>query len=97
MTKFNQHRAYYWDEANETLHIYQWDATSVFHDPENTYFDIVDLIIRLEGGNNPPEEKKKINYRVKNIVNECDEAVGIMAQMILMDRGFDIWVLTKKT
>ena len=83
-TKFNQRRAYYWDELNETLHVYQWDATSVFRDPENTYFDLVDLIIRLEAS-----EVKA--YRIKKIVNECDESVGVMVQMILMDRGFNIW------
>jgi hypothetical protein len=87
-TKFNQRRAYYWDEINETLHVYQWDATTAFHDPENTYFDIVDLLLRLEG-----DPTKKINYRIKSIVNECDEAVGITIQNILMDRGFNVWVL----
>jgi len=97
MTKFNQRRAYYWDEPNETLHVYQWDATSVFRDPENTYFDLVDLIIRLEGGDKPPHARlpteclKPLSYRIKKIVNECDESVGVMVQMILMDRGFNIW------
>jgi hypothetical protein len=79
--KFNKRRAYYWNEAENVILIYEWDDTTFFHDPENVYFDFIDVVLRLE---------KENNYKIKGLVSECGEPVVRMAENLLLDRGFEV-------